>query len=204
MKNRLFIFLLLPFQISLAQSNQSARDLWQKPEMIMDSLGIKTGMTIGEVGAGGGYFTVKLARRVGETGLIYANDIKRNFISDMNRLSRNEELNNIRAVLGKEDSPLFPDSTLDLVIMVYVFHDLTQPVSMMEHIKPALKKGAMVCVVDRDPDRFPGDSGDRDHFMKRETIVRKLIEAGYSIKKIYTFLPRDNIYVCSPDSLEQQ
>jgi ubiquinone/menaquinone biosynthesis C-methylase UbiE len=198
MRNRWLFFLFLIYQICTAQNNPSARDLWQKPEMIMDSLGIRAGMTIGEVGAGNGYFTVKLARRVGETGVIYANDIKRNFIRDMNQRSQNEGLNNIRAILGKEDHPLFPDSTLDMVIMVYVFHHLTQPVSMMKNIKPALKDGAMVCIVDRDPDRFPGDYGDRDHFMKRETIVRKVIEAGYNIQKVYTFLPRDNIYICCP------
>ena len=204
MRNRWLFFLLLIYQICPAQNNPSVRDLWQKPEMIMDSLGIRAGMTIGEVGAGNGYFTVKLARRVGETGVIYANDIKRNFIRDMNQRSENEGLNNIRAILGKEDHPLFPDSTLDMVIMVYVFHDLTQPVPLMKNIKPALKHGAMVCIVDRDPDRFLGDEGDRDHFMKRETIIKTVIESEYTIKKVFTFLPRDNIYVCFPESLAPQ
>jgi ubiquinone/menaquinone biosynthesis C-methylase UbiE len=202
MRIRLFIVPFLICQVSQAQNSLPVRDQWQKPELIMDSLEIKTGMTIGEIGAGGGYFTVKLARRVGKTGIIYANDIKKNFISEMNRRSRNEGLDNIRAILGKEDHPMFPDSTLDMAVMVYVFHDLTQPVALMKKIKPALKKGALVCIVDRDPDRFPGDEGDRNHFMKKELLIRKVIEAGYTIIKVFTFLPRDNIYVCSPESLE--
>lgn len=194
MKLRIFLFVLIICSISTAQDYW--RDDWQKPDMVMDSLGVKTGMTIGEVGAGDGYFTKKLAQRVGESGIIYANDIKNDFIGDMDDLCKKEGLNNIKPILGEVDDPLLPDSTMDMVIMVYVFHDLTKPVALMKNLKSALKTGAKVYIVDRDPDRY---GKEYDHFLKKEDLIEKVIQAGYWIAKVYTFLPRDNIYICIPE-----
>ncbi|MBN1997555.1 class I SAM-dependent methyltransferase [candidate division KSB1 bacterium] len=198
---QVFIYSFAGFCISYAQNFSSprnaARDRWQKPQIIMDSIGVKAGLTIGEVGAGDGYFTFKLARRVGESGVIYANDIKKDFAQDMEEKCKEAGLTNIKTIVGETENPLFPDSTMDMVVMVYVFHDLSMPVPLMKNIKPSLKAGAKVCIIDRDPDRY--EEGDYNHFMTKDAIIKKVIEAGYRIDKIYTFLPRDNIYVCTPE-----
>lgn len=145
-------------KISLAQGHFYAhdyeRDNWQKPELIMDTIGVEAGMTIGEVGAGDGYFTAKLVRRVGESGLIYANDIKEYFVRDINNYRKLAVCKNVKTILGTEENPRFPDSTMDMVVMVYVFHHLTNPVSIMQNIKPSLKLGAKVFIIDPDPVRF--------------------------------------------------
>lgn len=172
------------------------RDDWQQPETIMDTIGVKPGMVIGEAGAGRGYFTFKLAKRVGATGIIYANDINEDVLKTIRERCEKEKITNIITILGKEKDPLFPVEAMDLVIMVYVFHDLEQPVPLMQNIKPSLKPGAVVVIVDRDPDRF---GQEYHHFMKKEEVVKKIKAAGYEIVKIHTFLARDNIYVCRPE-----
>lgn len=198
---QVLIYLYAGIRISYAQNFSSprnaARDKWQKPQMIMDSIGVKVGMTIGEVGAGDGYFTFKLARQVGESGVIYANDIKKDFVQEMKDRCEEAGLTNIKTIVGETENPLFPDSTMDMVVMVYVFHDLSRPVPLMKNIKSSLKADAKVCIIDRDPERY--EEGDYNHFMTKDTIIKKVIQAGYRIEKIYTFLPRDNIYVCSPE-----
>ena len=79
--------------------------------------------------------------------------------------------------------------------MVYVFHDLEKPVKFLKNIKPDLKPEAKVVILDRDPDKY---GGEYDHFFKKDELIRKLKLADYKIDKIETFLPRDNIYICSP------
>ncbi|UCF63978.1 MAG: methyltransferase domain-containing protein [bacterium] len=188
--------LVLLLQLILFTSAQCQRDQWQQPERVMDSLRIQPGMVIGEAGAGEGYFTFKLSQRIGENGIIYANDINQDKLDELQRQMKQDSITNIIPVLGKIEDPCFPDSLLDMVIMVYVLHDVEKPVAFLENIKLYLKNGAPVVIVDRDPDKFGGRTG---HFLPREDIEKILRESGYTIDRVMTFLSRDNIYVIYPN-----
>jgi len=113
-------------------------------EKTLDIAGVKAGAIIGEVGAGEGFFTAILLQRLGDSGKIYANDI------DPESLAILEErgYKNVEVVLGETDDPKFPVKDLDLVIMRSVFHDLENPLSMMENIKNYLKPDAPLVVID--------------------------------------------------------
>ena len=184
----------------LFTSAQCQRDQWQQPERVMDSLYIKPGMVIGEAGAGEGYFTFKLSQRIGDRGIIYANDINQDKLDELQKQMKRDSVTNIFPVLGKIEDPCFPDSLLDMVIMVYVIHDVEKPVDFLKNIKSYLKPGAAVVIVDRDPDKFGGRTG---HFLPREEVEKLLLESGYTINKIMTFLSRDNIYVAYPQIIEE-
>ncbi len=198
---RIVLILILLFAaFSFGQvGDEQNRNQWQQPERIMDSVGVKAGMRIGEIGAGEGYFTFKLSNRVGEDGLIYANDISETKLNKLRQHIQHQNISNVRVVKGKENDPLFPETGLDMIIMVYVFHDLSDPVNLMENIKKYLSPGAPVVIVDRDPDRY---GTWRSHFMSRSEIVKKVEQAKYRIVKTFTFLPRDNIYICLPLQME--
>jgi len=172
---------------------QSGRDRWQQPEKIMDAVGIKPGMVIGEAGAGRGYFTFKMAQRLGKIGKIYANDIVQRELDYIKDRCKKEGIENIETILGEVEDPLFPKGEMDLVIMVYVFHDLEKPVAFLKNIKPCLKPGAIVVIVDGDPEKQSSR-----HFLKKETVLEKIEEANYELVRIETFLPRDSIYICHP------
>src|SRR5512139_1908166 len=145
-----------------AQYCNSSRDGIEQPEKVMEAAGVKPGMIIGEIGAGHGYFTFWLSRGVGETGKIYANDIDGSALTAIERRRDSEKVANIETVLGTVDDPRLPAASLDMVFVVNAFHDLEKPVELLANLLPALKPGATVVIMDRDPAR----AGDR-HFLPR-------------------------------------
>jgi len=163
-----------------------------QPERIMDSLGVKEGKIIGDAGAGEGYFTFWLSKRVGETGKIYANDIKKSVLKKIESRCKEEGITNIKTVLGKVADPLFPSDSLDMVVMMIAFHDFTKPVKWLKNTKKYLKSDGQIVIIDRDPERW----GQRDdHFMTKKEILKQTKKAGFEMVKLFTFLERDNIYV---------
>ncbi len=182
-----FLMLVLTGSWIIAQRD---RDSWQQPEKIMDVIGVKPGMVIGEAGAGRGYFTLKLATRVGPEGKILANDINPEALRTLENRAKQAGLDNIEAILGEIEDPLFP-SGLDMAIMVYVFSHLDKPIPFLENIKPKLKPGAKLVIVDGDPDKYP-----RYHFFfKQEKVVEMITSAGWELLKVETFPERDNVYI---------
>jgi len=184
----LAIFICLVFSVSMIFPQ--GRDSWQQPEKVMDAIGVKPGMVIGELGAGKGYFTFKLARKVGNKGRIYANDIDEEALEFIEGQIRNEGITNIETILGKVDDPMFPERTMDMVFMSFVFHMLEKPVEMMKNIKPSLKPRATVVILEVDPEkRWMGP------YPENKKIVELVTEAGYELDRIETFLGRANIYI---------
>jgi len=185
----LIIFILaLIFSCGFAEE----RDKWQQPDKIIDSLGIKQGMVIGEVGAGEGYFTFKLASRVGPSGHIYANDIVQRLLDQIMTRCREENIDNITTILGKVEDPLFPPAQLDLVVMMRVFHDLSKPVNLINNTIPALKPGAVLVIIDPDPAKLKQD---QKHFYGKDKILAIMQETKFALIKLLEFLPQDNIYI---------
>jgi ubiquinone/menaquinone biosynthesis C-methylase UbiE len=164
-------------------------------ERAMDAVGVAPGMVVGEAGAGDGYFTLPMARRVGAAGAVYANDISRRALDRLLSNARRERLDNIHAVEGDVDDPRFPRRDLELVVLVHAFHDFSQPVEWLRNVRTYLRPGAAVAIIDRDPSQG-GDS----HFWPRERIVRYAGEAGFEPVKIVDDISRHLIIVLKPQS----
>jgi ubiquinone/menaquinone biosynthesis C-methylase UbiE len=158
----------------------------------MDVAGVAPGMVIGEVGAGHGYFTFWLARRVGARGKIYANDILPNALSAIRDRCRKENVQNIETILGQVEDPLFPAGQLDMVFIVNAFHDLEKPVELLNNLLPSLKPGALVVIMDRDPAKI---SDPNHHFLTREAVLQKIEQSRFVLDRLETFLPRHNLYI---------
>jgi ubiquinone/menaquinone biosynthesis C-methylase UbiE len=169
-----------------------------KPELIMDTIGVKTGMMIGEVGAGEGYFTFKLSERVGPSGKIFANDIKKSVLETIEEKSEEDKIQNITIVLGETEDPLFPETELDMIVMMMVYHDLEEPVLFLQNLKKYLKQNGTVVIIDKDPDRW---GQGRDHFMTKEAILDSVKKSEYVLLRLETFLEKDNIYIFRPKNL---
>lgn len=173
----------------------SARDRNEQPERVMEAVGLQPGMTVGEVGAGHGYFTFWLARRVGPAGKVYANDISRSALSAIKRRCQDEDITHIDTILGEVEDPLFPDRALDMVFIVNAFHDLAKPVELLDNLLPSLKRDATVVIMDRDPDKFRDPAG---HFLTRAEILAKIDASRFVLDRLETFLPQHNIYILRP------
>ena len=183
----LAVLLLFPL---LDGGQNSYRDRELQPEKLMDAIGVVPGMIIGEGGAGHGYFTFKLAARVGPEGKVYANDISRSALSAIKRRCEQEDVTNIETILGEVEDPLFPQG-LDMVFMVAAFHDFEKQEEWLENVKPSMKPEATLVIVEKDPDRY----GDRSHHMTKKEILATVKRADFELVRVDTFLEHDNIYI---------
>jgi len=169
-------------------------DAWHLDiERAMDEAGVAPGMVVGEAGAGDGYFTLPMARRVGPSGAVYANDISRRALDRLQAEARREQLDNIQIVEGDVDDPRFPRRDFQLMVIVHAFHDFSRPVEWLRNARNYLRPGATVVIIDRDPAQG-GDS----HFWPRERILRYAGEAGFAPVKVVDTISRHLIIVIKP------
>jgi ubiquinone/menaquinone biosynthesis C-methylase UbiE len=169
----------------------NTRDKYHQPEKVMDVVGVRAGMIIGEVGAGTGYFTFKLAKRVGALGHVYANDISRSSLRSLKNRCDREGITNIDTIVGEVDDPLLPEG-LDMVFIVNAFHDLANPVALLNNLAGSLKPNAPVVILDRDPSKLSYSS---DHFLTKAEVLQKIEESVFVLDRIETFLSQHNIYI---------
>jgi ubiquinone/menaquinone biosynthesis C-methylase UbiE len=174
-----------------SEQREKRRDEKLHPDRVMAAVGVQPDMVIGEVGAGEGYFSVKLARRVGPNGRIYANDIDEDALEELDQRCREEGLTNIVTVVGEDDDPLLPDGALEMVFMVYSFHDIEQQVALLVNLEKDLKPGGTVVILDQDPDK----TKEYGHFLTTDQVVDLFDQAGYRLVRSETFLEEDLVLV---------
>jgi ubiquinone/menaquinone biosynthesis C-methylase UbiE len=168
------------------------RDKDQKPDEVIKALTLTDYMTIADIGAGSGYFTRKFVWAVQDKGMVYAVDI------EPGMLKYNEEMvehlhtpYNAKFVVAKEDDPLLPPNSVDLVFLCNTYHHLEKRADYFTRVKASLTKKGRVAIIDFWTDGRAGDLGfSPDHLVARETVLKEMTEAGYTLSKEHTFLPR--------------
>ncbi len=186
------VLILVTFSFCCSLLGQVDRETWQPPEKIMDVIGVRPGMRIGEAGAGRGYFTFPLARRVDSGGMVFANDISTLSLNVIRERAVREGLGNIKIVVGEVEDPRFPEKNLDMVIMVYVLHEVERPVPFLKNLHSYLKPGGLLVIIERNT------TEERTHFpsfMTKRQVLETVGETDYELDRIETFLPHDNIYI---------
>lgn len=140
-----------PENLGLLESPDRAA--WQKPDQIMDALGIAEGSTVADIGPGAGWFTVQLARRVGPNGIVYAEDIQRQMLEATRRRVGREGLRNVQARLGTETDPNLPPRALDAILLVDVYPelDIRNRVTFLRNLSSALKPSGRIGIVNYKP-----------------------------------------------------
>lgn len=133
-----------------AFSTEQIRDDRSEAITVMDQANIRNGMTVADIGAGDGYYTVRLANRVGDQGRVLAQDIDEDALRRLgNRVAR-ERLDNVSIKLGGPDDPRLPESSFDRIFMVHMYHEVAEPYAFLWRLRPALRKNGQVIVVDVD------------------------------------------------------
>jgi ubiquinone/menaquinone biosynthesis C-methylase UbiE len=153
----------------------------------MTALAVDAGSRVADVGAGRGYFTSHLSRRVGPNGRVYAVDISDRALGQLRRLVENEELDNVDVIRGEIDDPGLPDGSLDAVLMVDAYHEMTEYQAMLARVYAALKPGGRLVILDLVP---PDSTAARarqtaSHRLGLSLVEREVVEAGFE------FIERD-------------
>lgn len=136
--------------VSTRWSSEEARDRVREADDIMDRAGIRPGMTVADLGAGEGYYTVRLAKRVGKRGRVLAEDILPEVIEALSRRITREDWDNISVKLGAAEDPKLPENSFDRILMIHMYHEIAEPYAFLWHLSPALKPDGELIVVDAD------------------------------------------------------
>src|SRR5437868_7835706 len=155
-----------PYTGDLSIFESPGRDERLQINRVMDILGIRPGKNVADIGAGSGWFTVRAARRVTETGTVYAVDINPEAIRYIGRRIQREELRNVRTILSKSDDPLLPADSIDVVLLLKTYHEVENPVSLLRNLRSTLKPGAKIGIIDR-------NGNGENHGVNRDVVIKE-------------------------------
>ena len=166
--------------VSAAGANQVSterdRDNRNEASTVMDLAAIKPGMTVADIGAGEGYYTVRLAERVGRKGRVLAQDIDQGALNRLGARVERERLDNVSIKPGAIDDPRLPDASFDRIFMVHMYHEVTEPYAFLWRMRPALKPGGQIIVVDTDRPTNDHGSPPALLFCELEAVGFRLVE----------------------------
>jgi ubiquinone/menaquinone biosynthesis C-methylase UbiE len=164
----------------------------EAPSKAIDALQLQPGMVVADIGAGSGYYTSRMARRVGPSGRVYATDIQQGMIDLLERRIRSEGLANVTTVLGGMDDPKLPANSIDLAIMVDVYHELQQPQLFLQRLKPAFKAGGRLVLLEfrKEDPKVPILEV---HKMSVAEVKQELEAEGFVLDRVIDVLPWQHI-----------
>lgn len=173
--------------VSDQYSDEAARDNAGEANAVMDLLGVGPGLAVADIGAGRGYYTVRLARRVGPSGRVFANDIMPNFITRLDERVRSEGLRNVATVLGYADDARLTPQSIDLALMVRMYHEIEEPYALLWRLHESLRPGGRLAIVE-------GDKPIARHGTPKALLRCELAAVGF-IQTTLHDLPGDSGYL---------
>jgi SAM-dependent methyltransferase len=170
------------------------RESEEHPEQALDALNLKPGMVVADVGAGTGYMSLKMAKRVGPSGKVYAEDVQPEMLRMLRQNAGKEKATNVETVLGNETDPKLPAGQIDLILLVDVYHEFSQPQKMLQRMREALKPdGRLVLLEYRKED--PNVPIRPEHKMSVDEVRIELGAEGFQLDKVIETLPRQHILI---------
>lgn len=175
-----------PYTGDLSIFDSAGREDRLQVNRVMDILSINAGKNVADIGAGSGWFTVRAAKRVTETGSVYAVDINPEAIRYIGDRAEKETLHNVKTVLSKADDPMLPANTIDAVLLLKTYHEVEKPVLLLRNLRAALRAGAKVGIIDR-------NGNGENHGVGKDVVLREAAEAGYELTGQYDFVKADDM-----------
>jgi ubiquinone/menaquinone biosynthesis C-methylase UbiE len=172
--------------------DREEREKEEQPRKAIAQFNLKPGMMVGDVGAGTGYYSIRMAKLIGPTGTVYANDIQPAMLEKLTAKAAEAQVSNIVTVLGSESDPKLPAGKLDLVILVDVYHEFSRPQRMLQGIRESLKPGGRLVLLEyRKED--PSVPIKPEHKMSVEEVKAEVVPEGYAFEKVVDKLPWQHI-----------
>lgn len=170
--------------LSIFEDENRAKNL--QIDRIMDILKITEGKNVADIGAGSGWFTTRAAKRVGEQGKVFAVEINQEFINYINERAKKENFKNIQTVLGTEDDPKLTANSIDACLILKTYHEIGQPIKVLQNLKRSFKKDALLGIIDRN------GKGD-DHGIDKQQVIDEAKRAGFVLKEEFDFTKADGM-----------
>jgi len=177
------------------------RDQWQQPEKVIATLQIRPGDQVADLGAGGGYFTFRLAQAVGPSGKVFAVDIDQQMIDLIDNQARKDGVANVETVLAKADDPQLPKNGVDLIFTCDTYHHIDNRVAYFRNLRTYLKTGGRLAVIDFD--RRAWIEGLLRHYTPSEFLKREMEQAGFVLQVEHEFLDRQSFLIFAPGPARQ-
>ncbi len=174
--------------------DRAEREREDQPEKALDALDLHPGMLVADVGAGTGYFTTRLARRVGPSGKVYAEDVEPEMLDRLRANVAQAQLPNVEIVPGTETDPKLPNGRLDLVLLVDVYHELAEPQQMLRNIRRFLKPDGRLVLIEYRKEDATIPIRD-DHRMSTADAKAEVEAEGYRLDRVLDALPRQHIFI---------
>ena len=160
----------------------AARDAWQRPEEVMDDIGVKSGSVVADVGCGSGYFTFHLAHRVGPVGRVYAEDLDAEVLRKIQARIAEEHLTQIETIQGKPDNPDLPTEKLDAILVMNAYHEMKDFDQMLSGMYKALKPGGKLAIIDHEAELGqPRSEYQERHRIPEELVRQDLARNGFHV-----------------------
>lgn len=175
-----------PYKGDLSIFDSPGREKRLQIERVMDILGINSGKSVADVGAGSGWFAVRSAKRVGDSGSVYAVDINPEATRYIEERAKKEKLANVKAILSQPDDAMLPPDSVDAILLLKTYHEVARPIVLLRGLRPAMRPGAKLGVIDR-------NGNGEDHGVAKEIVIREAKEAGFRLADQYDFVKADKM-----------
>ena len=187
----------MPIDQYIARLEDPKRDDWQKPEAVLKALNLQAGQVIVDIGAGSGYFTLRLARAVGEKGRVFAVDVEEGMVAHLQQRLSKENIKNVHAMKVPPHDPLLIDGSLDLAFVCDVYHHIEERDGYLRKLRKALKPDGRVVIVDFYQKETPVGPP-MSMRLSEETVQKELQAAGLKVTETLTLLPYQYILIAQP------
>ena len=167
------------------------RDSWQHPDEVMDKLGIAENSVVADIGAGAGWFTIRLARRVGPNGLVYAEDVQPEMLTAISRRAAAEGLVNIQPTRGKDSDPALPPGSIHAALLVDSYHEIdavVDRITLLRNLGKSVRPGGRIGIIDFTL-QGSGPGPEMDERISPDTVINEARQAGLKLLSQETFLP---------------
>ncbi len=155
-------------------------------DRVMDLLGIRRGTRVADIGAGSGWFTVRAAKRVEATGVVYAVEINPDYVRHINNRAKREKLASVRTILGRPDDPLLPRESVDAVLLLKTYHEIAEPIAVLRKLRVAMRPGGRLGVIDK-------NGIGSDHGLNADVVIQEAAEAGFRFAEQHDFVKPDGM-----------
>lgn len=177
--------------------NRKASDPKNKPDQIIETIALKPGQNIADIGSGGGYFSLRFAEIVGEKGKVYPVDTNPDFLEFIKNSAKEKELNNVIPIYAIEDRLDLPEGSLDFIFMRNITHHISNRAKYFGNLKNFLKSDGKIIIIEYKPCRSISFREMFGHHIAKEIIIQEMEEAGYSLEKDFDFLPEQHFTIYS-------